>query len=72
MLLGLFGVKIALLYIASGLLIAIFSGIIIGKIGAEKLLESSVLNQQNKKNNTQVYSSWQDRTKFAKNILFGF
>lgn len=66
MLLGLFGVKIALLYIASGLLIAIFSGIIIGKISAEKLLENNVLNQQNKKNNTQIYSSWQDRTKFAK------
>lgn len=66
MLLGLFGVKIALLYIVSGLLIAIFSGIIIGKIGAEQLLENDVLNQKNKKNNGQIYSTWQDRIKFAK------
>lgn len=65
MLLGLFGVKIALIYIASGLLIAIFAGLIIGKIGAEKLLEKGIFNGQNK-NNTQIYSSWQDRTKFAK------
>lgn len=39
MLFGLFGIKIALIYIVSGLLIAIFSGIIIGKLKVEYLVE---------------------------------
>ncbi|MCX6789351.1 MAG: permease [Candidatus Gribaldobacteria bacterium] len=42
LLLGLFGWKIALIYILSGLIIAIFSGIIIGKLKVENLLESFV------------------------------
>jgi uncharacterized membrane protein YraQ (UPF0718 family) len=39
MLWGLFGIKIAVIYIISGLLIAIISGIIIGKMKLENLLE---------------------------------
>lgn len=39
MLWGLFGWQIALLYIGSGLMIAIFSGIIIGKLKVENLVE---------------------------------
>ncbi len=39
MLLGSFGWFVAILYLISGLLIAIFSGIFIGKLKAEKLLE---------------------------------
>jgi len=42
LLLGLFGWKIALLYIISGLVIAIISGIIIGKMKVENLLEPFV------------------------------
>ena len=42
LLLGLFGWKIALIYIVSGLLIAIFSGIIIGKLKVENLVEPFV------------------------------
>jgi uncharacterized protein len=42
LLLGMFGWKIAFIYIVSGLLIAIISGIIIGKIKAEKLVEPFV------------------------------
>src|SRR3989339_1197366 len=42
LLLGMFGWKIALLYIASGLVIAIFSGIIIGKLKVENLIEEFV------------------------------
>jgi len=42
LLLGLFGWKIALVYIGSGLLIAIISGVLIGKIKAENLVESFV------------------------------
>ncbi|KKQ09356.1 MAG: Permease [Candidatus Nomurabacteria bacterium GW2011_GWB1_36_6] len=42
LLLGLFGWKIALIYIVSGLIIAIFSGIIIEHLKVENLVESSV------------------------------
>ena len=48
MLLGLFGLKIALIYIISGLVIAIVSGIIIGKLNVENLLEKFVLENKNK------------------------
>lgn len=46
MLLGSFGLKIALIYIISGLLISIFAGIIINKLKVEKLLESSVFDKK--------------------------
>jgi len=39
MLWGLFGWKISLIYICSGLLVAIFSGIVIGKLKVEELVE---------------------------------
>ena len=42
LLLGMFGWKIALTYIVSGLFISIFSGIIIGKMKVESLVESYV------------------------------
>lgn len=42
MLLGLFGWKISLIYILSGLVIATLSGVIIGKMKAENLVESFV------------------------------
>ncbi|GAV23914.1 permease [Carboxydothermus pertinax] len=42
MLLGMFGVKVALIYVASGLVIAIISGIIIGKLKLEHWVEDYV------------------------------
>lgn len=42
MLAGMFGMKIALLYIASGLVVAIVSGMIIGKLKVENLVEDFV------------------------------
>jgi uncharacterized membrane protein YraQ (UPF0718 family) len=42
LLFGLFGWKVALIYIVSGLLIAIFSGLIIGKMKVENLVEPFV------------------------------
>ena len=41
MLLGMFGLRIALVYILSGLAIAAFSGIVIGRMGAERLLKNA-------------------------------
>jgi uncharacterized membrane protein YraQ (UPF0718 family) len=42
LLLGMFGWKIALMYIVSGLIISIFSGIVIGKMKVENLVEAFV------------------------------
>lgn len=42
LLLGLFGWKIALMYIVSGLIISVLSGVIIGKMKVESLVESFV------------------------------
>ncbi|TAM43337.1 permease [bacterium] len=46
MLWGLFGWKIALLYIGSGLIIAVFSGIIIGKLKIEDLIQKLEYKKQ--------------------------
>ena len=43
LLFGMFGWKIALLYIVSGLVIAILSGIVIGHLKVENLVEEFVL-----------------------------
>jgi uncharacterized membrane protein YraQ (UPF0718 family) len=43
---GLFGWKIAMIYIGSGLLVAIFGGVIIGKLGLEKWVEDYVFKIQ--------------------------
>lgn len=72
LLLGMFGWKIALLYIASGLIISILSGIVIGKLKVENLVEEFVYKsnrngQLNK--NTQMF--WGQRIKYAKNYMFG-
>ncbi|MDO9231443.1 MAG: permease [bacterium] len=71
MLLGMFGWKIALLYVASGLLIAIFSGIIIGKLKVENLLKN--FGEKNKTANQIKLSelSWKQRIIYAKNYTFG-
>lgn len=71
MLLGMFGFKVALIYIISGLVIAILSGIIIGKLKVETLMESFVFNNkiQNLKNNNKM--SWKERMRYAKNYTCG-
>jgi uncharacterized membrane protein YraQ (UPF0718 family) len=46
MLWGLFGWKIALIYIGSGLLVAVFAGIIIGKLKMEKYVQDYVWEMQ--------------------------
>ncbi len=64
LLLGMFGWKIAALYLVSGLTIAIVSGIIIGKLGLEHLVEEYVY--QIKVGQTQVATpSWRERVSYA-------
>jgi len=66
LLLGMFGWKISLIYVVSGMIIAIISGLIIGKLKVENLVEEFVY--KNKINATDVSTkmSWCDRTNYAK------
>jgi uncharacterized protein len=70
LLFGLFGWKIALLYITSGLVIAILSGIVIGHLKVENLVEEfAYKNNQNRK--IQLPSlTWKQRIDYARNYTF--
>ena len=64
LLFGLFGWKIAALYLGLGLFIAIMSGLIIGKLGMEKHLEDWVRDMQNSQptGSTEiVHMNWSQR-----------
>ena len=67
LLFGLFGWKIALLYILSGLIIAIISGIIIGKLKIENLVESFVYQNTINGNINLPKMSQKERFVYAKN-----
>ena len=62
---GMFGWKIALLYIVSGLLIAIFSGMVIEKMDVRSLVEEFALNG-NGKNLNLPELNWKERIEYAK------
>lgn len=69
MLLGLFGWKVALIYIISGLIVAVISGIIIGKLKVENLVYDFSKN----KNINQLglpSLSWKQRFTYAGNYTF--
>jgi uncharacterized membrane protein YraQ (UPF0718 family) len=65
MLFGLFGWKIASIYIASGLVIAIISGIIIGYLPVEHLLADFVRKNQAKNTLALPQMNWPQRIKYA-------
>jgi len=67
LLLGLFGWKIALIYIISGLVISIFSGIIIGKMKAENLVEPFVYQNIIDGNVELPKMTHKERINYAKN-----
>ena len=66
LLLGMFGLKVALIYIGSGLIIAIFSGIIIGKLKVENLVENFGLNGQIRSTENGIKMGWNERVDYAK------
>ena len=66
LLLGLFGWKIALMYIVSGLIISIFSGIIIGKMKVESLVEPFVYQNTINRNVDLPKMSQKERIVYAK------
>lgn len=67
LLLGMFGWKIALMYITSGLLISIFSGIIIGKMKVENLVEPFVYENTIKGEAIFLTMTKRERVIYAKN-----
>ena len=54
LLLGLFGAKVTIIYVATGLTIAIFSGWLIGKLKLEKYIESWVFNVKNQQSGNSI------------------
>lgn len=67
LLLGLFGWKISLMYIVSGYLIAVVSGIIIGKLkNVESLVKYAILRHQSH-TTSNVTLTWKQRLLTAKN-----
>lgn len=66
MLLGMFGLKVALIYIFSGLIIAVLAGIIIGKLNLEHLIEEFVFNNKIKNTNVNNKMEWKDRISYAR------
>lgn len=67
LLLGLFGWKIALLYIISGLVIAIFSGIIIGHLKVENLVAEFIYKNKFNGEIQLPEMTWKQRMNYAKN-----
>lgn len=70
MLWGMFGWKIALLYIGTGLLVAIVSGIVIGRLKMEKHVQDYVWEMR--VGNTEIAEqSWQERISYARKYTLG-
>lgn len=70
LLLGLFGWKITLIYIMSGLTIAILSGVIIGKMKVENLVESFVYQNSINAKVDLPDMKWRDRFIYARNYTW--
>ncbi|MFA6106807.1 MAG: permease [Patescibacteria group bacterium] len=70
LLFSMFGWKIAVLYVLSGLLIAIFSGIAIGFFNAERLL-ADFINKNRASQNAMplLQMTFKDRRKYARNYV---
>lgn len=66
LLLGMFGWKIALMYIASGLVISILSGIIIGHLEVENLVEEFSRKEEDGGQIKSSEVSWKQRAGYAK------
>lgn len=69
LLFGLFGWKVAGLYIASGLVVAILAGFIIGKLNMEKYVEEFVWNIQRSAGVAEEKLIWTDRIERAWNSV---
>ncbi|WP_054697208.1 permease [Syntrophomonas palmitatica] len=69
---GMFGTKIALIYIATGLVVAVVSGLVIGKIGLERYVEGYVYEiAQGIEGMEMVIAeqTWEDRLLYAREYV---
>lgn len=66
LLIGLFGWKVALVYIFSGLMIAIFSGVVIGRMKVESLVEPFVYQEHNKSVLSMLKQSKKEKIVYAR------
>jgi uncharacterized protein len=71
LLFGMFGLKIALLYIISGLIIAILSGIIVGHLKVEKLVEEFIYKSNQNGKLLLPSLTWKERIKYARDYTIG-
>lgn len=67
---GLFGWKIALLYVGTGLVVAIVSGIVIGKLHMERFVQDYVYTMKVGAGADQVMT-WKDRLSYAREYTGG-
>lgn len=65
LLLGSFGLKVASIYVVSGLIIATLSGFVIGKMKLENLVEESVLKHASAASFSGIKQSWKQRVEYA-------
>ncbi len=70
LLIGMFGLKVALIYVSSGLIIAIISGVIIGGLKVENLIERVDFNPGVSSFIANIKLSWRDRVKIAGEYTF--
>jgi hypothetical protein len=64
--LGLFGWKITLAYVISGILVGVVSGIILGKMNLEKYIVEDIIKEKStKKEKEKKYSNFKERIKFG-------
>jgi len=70
LLLGMFGWKVALIYIFSGLVIAILSGIIIGQMKVENLVEPFVYESTTNAQTDLPNMNWSDRFIYARDYTW--
>jgi uncharacterized protein len=70
MLFGLFGWQVALLYTVSGVIIAIFAGIVIGRMKVERLVEDFVTKNREKVEQEMKEMQLRDRVDYAKSYTF--
>ena len=71
LLLSMFGIKVAIIYVISGLFIAIISGLIIGAIHSDKLLEKIAQSNYSKSVFTSSSFNWISRLTYARDYTLG-
>lgn len=72
LLLGMFGLKIALIYVMSGIIIAVLSGMIIGNLKVENLVKKDASFKPKRPSPLAGFKmSWKDRLLYAKGYTLG-